>query len=286
MPHVDGVTHRYEDVNGLRMHVAQAGAGDPLLLLHGWPQNWYAFRRLIPELSERYHVIAPDLRGWGWTDAPPDGYEKRQLLKDVSALIDTLGVTQPIRLIGHDWGSIIGFMLCLERPALVSQYIALGGAHLWAKVDLKSTWALRRFWYQFLISLPGVGQRLVASRRFVRLLYRLWSASGMSWTDAEFDALTSQYKEPARARATVLVYRTWVTRELPALIAGAHRGRTLTTPTLFLQGQSDGCIDPVLLRGGARNAPNMSVETLAGVGHFVPEEAPDVVLTRAKQFFS
>jgi pimeloyl-ACP methyl ester carboxylesterase len=286
MPHVEGVSHRYVDAGGLRMHVAEAGAGPTLLLLHGWPQNWYQYRRLIPELAKTHRVIAPDLRGWGWTDAPPGGYEKRQLVSDVLALIDALDLERPIRLIGHDWGSIIGFMLCQERPELVSRYLALGGAHPWPQLDLKFVYALRWLWYQALISAPVLGQRLVENPAFVRFLYRLWSADPRTWSSAELDALIGQFEEPARARATVLVYRIWVTREAQRLLFATRRQAPLPTPILFLQGERDRCLHPALLRGGRRNAPNMTVEILPGVGHFVPEEAPEIVLTRAKQFFS
>ena len=101
MPHVDGVEHRFVDVNGLRMHVAEAGEGEPLVMLHGWPQHWYEWRHLIGPLSETRRVICPDLRGLGWTDAPPGGYEKENLASDVLALLDELGVDR-FDLMGHD----------------------------------------------------------------------------------------------------------------------------------------------------------------------------------------
>src|SRR5919106_1697015 len=81
MPEVPGVEHRFVEANGLRMHVAEAGDGDPVVMLHGWPQHWYEWRHLIPPLAAQYRVICPDLRGLGWTDAPPRGYEKENLAK-------------------------------------------------------------------------------------------------------------------------------------------------------------------------------------------------------------
>ncbi|MBJ7291840.1 alpha/beta fold hydrolase, partial [Williamsia sp.] len=105
LPHVDGVEHQYVDAGPLRMHVAVAGPADapPLLLLHGWPQHWYLWRDVIPAVSDRYRVIAPDLRGFGWTDAPPGGYRKERLATDILALLDALGIDR-VRLVGHDWG--------------------------------------------------------------------------------------------------------------------------------------------------------------------------------------
>src|SRR3954452_9879506 len=76
LPYVEGIAHRWVDAAGLRVHVAEAGDGPPLVLLHGWPQHWYAWRHVIPLLSPHYRVICPDLRGFGWTDAPAGGYDK------------------------------------------------------------------------------------------------------------------------------------------------------------------------------------------------------------------
>src|SRR5687767_14115632 len=78
-PEVQGVSHRFVDAGGLHMHVAEAGEGEPVVLLHGWPQHWYEWRRQIPALAQHYRVICPDLRGFGWTDAPASGYEKENL---------------------------------------------------------------------------------------------------------------------------------------------------------------------------------------------------------------
>src|SRR5436190_9552853 len=113
MPQVDGVTHRFVEVRAedgpLSVHVAEAGEGPPLLLLHGWPQHWWCFRHLIPQLSERFRVIAPDLRGLGWSDAPPEGYEKRQLAGDILELLDHEGLAR-VSVMGHDWGGFVAFL--------------------------------------------------------------------------------------------------------------------------------------------------------------------------------
>src|SRR4051812_14209560 len=84
MPHVDGVTHRFVDAGGLRVHVAEAGPedGEPVLMLHGWPQSWYLWRHVVPRMSDRYRLVMPDLRGVGSTQVTDDGYEKENLARD------------------------------------------------------------------------------------------------------------------------------------------------------------------------------------------------------------
>ena len=114
LPEISGleVEHRYIDARGLRFHVAVAGPEDaePLVLLHGWPQHWFAWRRLLGPLAERYRVYAPDLRGFGWSDAPPGDYLKATLAADVVALLDELELER-VRLAGHDWGGFAGFLV-------------------------------------------------------------------------------------------------------------------------------------------------------------------------------
>src|SRR3954469_17140002 len=109
LPRVDGVEHRAVDVDGTRFHVAEAGDGPPLVLLHGWPQHWWMWRHLIGPLAERYRVVAPDMRGHGWSDKPPSTYRKTELLGDVMALMDRLGIDRA-RFVGHDWGGYVGML--------------------------------------------------------------------------------------------------------------------------------------------------------------------------------
>src|SRR5690349_11113885 len=94
MPHVDGVTHRDVHAAGFRWHVAEAGPedGEPIVMLHGWPQHWYAWRHVVPLLSDRYRLVMPDLRGLGWSQVTPDrnDYAKDSLARDVIALLDEL----------------------------------------------------------------------------------------------------------------------------------------------------------------------------------------------------
>src|SRR5947209_19331980 len=126
LPELDGVSHEFLDVAGVRMHVATAGDRDarPLLLVHGWPQHWWAWRGLIPALAETHRVIAPDLQGFGWTEAPTAGYEKERMAAQLLALLDALAIDR-VTWVGHDWGGWLGFLAALKAPERFARLLAL-----------------------------------------------------------------------------------------------------------------------------------------------------------------
>jgi pimeloyl-ACP methyl ester carboxylesterase len=286
LPELAGVEHRYVDAGGVRFHVAEAGAGEPVVCIHGWPQNWWEWRGIIPGLAERYRVICPDLRGFGWSEAPRRGYEKEQFAADVAALLDALGV-RDVRLIGHDWGGVAAFILCVRRPDLVRQYLALNTAHLWPRVEGRRVPELRRFWYQWVISTPLVGRLFVQSlaRLPADRSYRI-SGSRSAWSAEDTRVFLGQFAERERALASVQTYRTFVTKELAAMVRGRYRHTRLTVPTLWLHGTRDPVIRPFMLEGTEPYADDLKVQLIDGVGHFIADERPDLVLERALSFFA
>jgi pimeloyl-ACP methyl ester carboxylesterase len=278
LPDVEGVTHRYVNAEGVRIHIAEAGEGDPVVLVHGWPQHWYAWRRVIPRLAERYRVIAPDLRGFGWSQAPGRGYNAAQFAADIVGVLDALELEQA-GFVGHDWGGVAGFILALERPERLSRFVAMGTGHLWMKVRPQD---LPRFAYQLVIAAPVVGRFFVQNALDGFLKDPVW--------DEETKRIyTSQFDESARADATVSLYRGALTgqgaRLLPGVTTG-HAALRLTVPTLFLQGTKDPVIKPEMLEGFEAHADDMTLEPLDGVRHFIPEQVPDLTAERLAAFFS
>jgi pimeloyl-ACP methyl ester carboxylesterase len=285
LPHVDGVTHRWVEARGLRFHVAEAGAGqDPVLLLHGWPQHWYEWRRLMPDLADRHRVIAPDLRGFGWSDAPSSGYLKEEMAQDVLAILDELELER-VKLVGHDWGGWIGFILCLRAPERFDRFMALNVPHLWQAMGraLPQLW---RFWYQWVVIAPGLGY--VGHRRewFTRAVLRLGVTDRSVWDEETLGIFTHNLAEPARARACVSLYRAFNFRELLPVGLGRYNGERLTVPTRIVFGADDMAISTGLLRGYEPHADDMDVELVPGCGHFIADERPELVADRARSFLS
>jgi pimeloyl-ACP methyl ester carboxylesterase len=268
LPHLDGVRHEYFDTGGLRTHVALAGRddADPVVLVHGWPQNWWSWRRVIPELSERFRVIAPDLRGHGWTDAPARGYDKEQLASDVLALLDAMGIERAT-WVGHDWGGWLGFLAALRAPERLEGLLALSIPHPWVSPHPLQ---LALIGYQGPVSLPVLGSRV--ARPISRAL--LQAGRGSERLSAADAALFAEHIPP---RVTVAMYRTFLTRELPALARGRYAREVLQVPTTLLVGDRD----PVTLgipRGPVDGQPQLHVRALEGVAHWVPEQRPREVV--------
>src|SRR3954454_8057572 len=284
-PEVPGVEHRWVDTSRIRMHVATAGAGEPVVLLHGWPQHWYAWRRVIEPLSTRYRVLCPDLRGLGWSDAPPHGYEKESLAEDVLALFDALEIERA-RLVGHDWGAFVGFLMCLRAPERVERFLALNENHPWLRLGPREMLQSWRLWYMLVLALPRLGSwALRRGPRFVDSLFGQWSARDV-WSETDRRVFSERLRSAERARASALYYRTCLLRELPRMVLGRYRSQRLRTPTLLLFGADDGALRPNYVRGFEAHADDMRAEFLPGVGHFVAEEAPDLVVDRALEFFN
>ena len=287
-PEVAGVQHRMVEAGGLRMHVTEAGPpdGDPVLVLHGWPQHWYQWRHQIPALAGAgYRVIAPDLRGFGQSEAPPKGYDKENMATDVLNLMDTMGL-QRVKLLAHDWGGWIGFILCARAPERFEKYVALNIPHLWSKTSPRLVLGFWRFWYQVVLASP-LGRWLLRNRPgFVRRVIQGSSPNPQAWSDEDIEAFTRPLQEPARAEASVQLYRTFLTREFGPVAGGRYQKTRLTVPTKLLFGEDDFAISKAFFRRPTQEfADDFTIEFIPDTGHFIAEERPELVNDRTLEFF-
>ncbi len=267
-PAVEGVRHEWVDAAGLRTHVAVAGPSDapPVLLVHGWPQSWWAWRGLIPELAKRHRVFAPDLRGHGWTDAPPAGYEKEQLAGDLLALLDALGIDR-VTWVGHDWGAWCGFLAALRAPERIERMVCACVPHPWtSRGDPRRALLLA---YQGPISLPLLGPLIAPA--MVRSMLRVGRRERLAPSDVEV------FAGHLPRHVTVAMYRTFLTREVGPLLRGRYAGARLEVPTVLLTGARD-VVTGGLRPGPVAGQPQLDVEVVDGVGHWVPEDAPGAIL--------
>jgi len=272
IPHVTGVAHEFVDAGGLRTHVATAGHGPPVVLLHGWPQHWYEWRGVIPLLAPHARVICPDLRGFGWTDVPERGYEKDQLKRDVLALLDALELER-VTFAGHDWGGYIGFMLALEHPERIDSFLALNTLPPWPAEDMRTRLDAWRFLY-----MPALGTRGLGGGR----LGRGFGARGLrdaGLSPADVDAFVGRL-HGERGRATERLYRSFFLRELPALLRGRFSASDLRVRSKLLFGTDDVVITSRAAVDAAAQTDRLELELVGDAGHFIVDEKPELVADR------
>ena len=278
MPPVEGVEHRFVAVNGARLHYAGAGRGDPLVLVHGWPQHWWAWREVIPTLARGHRVICPDIRGFGWSVGGPD-YGLEQLAADLVGLLDVLGI-QRARLVGHDWGSEVGYHACLNWPGRFSHYVAIGGRTPWSTGVAASRLYMRaRHMYVLGLLGPYATTRL----RVPENALRRWRHAG-SFTPEEMRTYLEPLRRPMSAEATRRLYRHAMFHELPRYVR-SNRTVPLQVPTLHLHGEHDPLTEGSL-RGPRRGAADTRIELVPDCGHFVAEESPSELLDRLAPFLA
>jgi pimeloyl-ACP methyl ester carboxylesterase len=275
-----GVTHRHIEARGMRFHVAEAGpdGAPPVVLTHGWPQHWWLWRHVIPQLAKDRKVYAWDLRGLGWSDAAPDGdYTKTAMADDLLGVMDALNIDRA-GLVGHDWGAFSGMIACVKAPQRFTGFVSCSVPHLWPR-DRFNPRRLVLLGYQGPISTPFLGERLMRKGFATRLL-KAGRASGR-WSDEELRAFGDVMREPKAAKATVGIYRQFLTKELPQFFRGAYADQRLKVPTRLLAGTEDVAVKGDSLEGA--NADDLVVQWVDGAGHFLPDEAPEVVVQAARE---
>lgn len=286
-PRIDGaeVNHRYIDIGGLNIHIAEAGEGEPLIMLHGWPQHWYMWKKQIPLFAKHFKVIVPDIRGFGWSDAPPDGYTKDELADDLVKLIHKLGYKESF-LLSHDWGGWIGFIAAAKNPGLIKRHFACNIPPIWPKLDLKLIPATIKLTYMIPIALPYFGPKILKSGMYPKFVFKRGNTRKEGWTEEEMNVFTDRFKDASRAKASSKLYRDFVLKEYIPLGLGKYKKYHLETPTYVLFGTKDCQVSTAFLRGYQKYVDDLNVERITDAGHFIVDEKPDLINERALKFFT
>lgn len=288
---IDGPwTHREVTANGARFHAAEAGEGPLVVLLHGFPEFWWAWRHQIPALAAAgFRVVAPDLRGYGASDKPPRGYDLFTLSADVAGMVRALGERDAI-LVGHGWGGLLAWTTAVLHRRVVARLAVLGAPH---PLRLRRAFLTRpgrqvaSSWYTLGVQVPRAESYLVKDDAAGALrLARSWAGPG--WPDAETEErLRAAYQVKNVAHCSLEYYR-WAFRSLPRP-DGLRYARAMrpevTAPVLQLHGALDGCMSPDLARGSERHVRgDYTFRLVDGAGHFLPEETPETVTTALLAF--
>lgn len=286
LPELEGVQHRFVDLGGgITIHVAEAGPADgpPVMLVHGFPQNWWEWQAIIgPLAADGYHVLCPDLRGAGWSSAPADRYLKSEMAEDLAAVLERLDVG-PVRLVAHDWGGPVATIMMLTHPHRVTGFFGLNTSGPWFNRDAAVLRHLWRFWYQVPMLVPVIGPRVVGDPRgrFLRFLCR-WVGAG--FLPPDMDMYVARMGEPGHAVAGSRWYRAAQTADAPRWMRGEYADTRIDVPVRFLHGLADPVITPMMTGPFRERTADFGLETVAGVGHWIVEQRPELVLDRLRTF--
>jgi pimeloyl-ACP methyl ester carboxylesterase len=265
--------------DGVQLHTVLAGPQDgPLaVLLHGFPECWYSWRRQIPALVDAgYRVAVPDQRGYNLSDKPAgvQAYQIDRLTADVTSLMQALGRSQAT-IVGHDWGGLVAWRLAMDQPAAVDKLVVLNAPHpvSFAKALRQDRAQRRRSWYIFLFQMPWLPEALLslAPRTTARLLLRGTAVRREAFSDADLEVMAAALAQPGAAQAMIHWYRA-AFRYRPA-----KKASTIETPTLLIWGEEDMALGKPLTYGLARWVPGLRLHYVAHCGHWVQNEAPDEV---------
>ncbi|MGH7265324.1 MAG: alpha/beta fold hydrolase [Candidatus Rokuibacteriota bacterium] len=277
--------HRTARVNGIRMHYVVEGSGPPVVLLHGWPQTWYCWRKIIPTLARRYTVLAPDLRGYGDSDKPSTGYDKRTMASDVHELARGLGHAR-IRLVGHDRGARVAHRYALDHEDAVERLALLDiipTRITFARLDARSA---RDHWHWLFHQVPDLPELLVGANveAYLRYFFHAWSDQTGVFTPEDVRVYVHAFSQPGALRAGFDDYRAGATIDLEQDAADATR--RLKPPLLVLWGGEGRRGKSEVLDVWRGVADDVRGEPILHCGHFLPEEQPDVVSAKLLDFLA
>jgi pimeloyl-ACP methyl ester carboxylesterase len=286
--HIDNMTfsHHMASVNGIQLHYVIGGQGDPVVLLHGWPQTWYEWRHVMPALAENYTVIVPDLRGLGDSSKPTTGYDGNTTAEDIYQLVSQLGFNK-IFLVAYDIGSQTAYSYAATHPNNVSKLIIMDyifAGFLPPEFGQNGPW-----WFAF-HQVPNLPEALVQGkeREYLSWFYKGLAYNPNTITQADTDEFVRKYSAPGAMRAGFEYYR--------AFNEDAEQNKELVNksklqiPVLVLAGDfypafgGDVPGNPVM-KGVKALAENVNGTVVPLSGHWIPEEQPGFVIEQLGNFF-
>jgi pimeloyl-ACP methyl ester carboxylesterase len=283
---IDNVTfsHHMATVNnGTQIHYVIGGQGDPVVLLHGWPETWYAWRHVMPALAQNYTVIAPDLRGLGDSSKPPTGYDGKTVAEDIHQLVTQLGFNT-IFLVGHDIGTQMAYSYAAENPTEVEKLVVMD-----LTIPGFAPPGITPRWWFFFHQTPDVPEALVQGKE---MEYLSWHLRGLALnpaaiTQEDINEYVSRYSAPGGMRAGFEYYRAFPE---DAIQNQNYSQTKLTMPVLALGAAyipvlGGNITMPTIIYGMQQLAENVQGIKVPNSGHFIAEEQPQFVINQLSDFF-
>lgn len=278
----------YAQIGGVKLHYATAGAGERLVvLLHGFPEFWYSWRRQIIALSDEYTIVAPDLRGYNLSDKPANvsDYDIDKLVDDVTGLIRHFGF-EKAAIVGHDWGASIAWAVALKHPEAVWKLCAM-------QVPPISVWqknqTFKQFlasWYMFFFQIPALPEWVLKRDDYALLANSLKTSTAERgvFTDEDIIEYKKAWSEERALTSAINYYRANIFKRL---FVRKSTEEKIRVPTLFIYGEQDPAILPETVQGAgdAVDAPFSEIR-IPDAAHWVQQEAADIVTDSLREFLA
>jgi pimeloyl-ACP methyl ester carboxylesterase len=265
------LAHKTAQVGSMSLHYVEAGSGPLVVLLHGFPEFWYSWRKQIPALvAAGYRVIAPDLRGYNDSSKPEDvaAYHPLEVARDVAGLIAQSG-DSPCAVVGHDWGGLAAWLVAMAHPGVVSQLVVMNAPHPvpYGRELRRSSSQKLRAAYQLFFAMPLLPRLLL--RPFLPMVMRRMT----HLTSGELAEYKAVWRKPKALQSMLNYYRALkrYRRDLRGAI------KRIDVPSMLVWGERD----PVFIRATTEAfgewVPDLRVERIPQAGHFVQNDAAEKV---------
>jgi epoxide hydrolase 4 len=270
---------------GISLHYVEAGEGPLVILLHGFPEFWYSWRHQIAPLAQAgYHVVAPDMRGYGRSSKPQGwrSYETGLLADDIAGLVRSLGEREAI-VVGHDWGAAVAYTVAMRHPEMVRRLAILNVPHPVRMLEgLRTLRQLRKSWYMFFFQIPRLPERLIARDDYSFAKRSLRSDSKDAFTDEDLERYVEAWSQPGALTGMIDYYRAALRRTPGKTLASL---KPIEAPTLVIWGMRDRHIGSELAEPPHEWVPNVRVERIADATHWVQHDAAERVVELLLGFF-
>lgn len=278
------IKHHTLSANGIRQHFLEAGEGAPVVLLHGFPETSFAWRYQIPVLARHYRVIAPDLRGYGETDKPAGGYDKRNMARDLRELLRALGIDR-IALVGHDRGARVATRFAKDYPEVVDRLVVMDNVPTRIVAREFSPAVAKSYWFFIFNQVPDLPEALIAGREdlWLRHLFSDWCYNPLAIDGEDFRTYVEAYRRPGALRGAMSDYR--------AIAEDVEQDKVdadvkIACPTLSLWGADFHAVGKMFDMAAiwAEMASDLRTWAVPQSGHLPQEEQPELVNARLLDF--
>jgi pimeloyl-ACP methyl ester carboxylesterase len=279
------IEHRAVQANGITFHVATSGPSDgpPVLCLHGFPEGWMSWRPVMRQIPEA-RLYAPDLRGYGETERPRDGYDVFTLTDDIAALIRALGLDRPV-LVSHDWGGALAWIFAHRYSHLVKRFAVVNCPHprtlVRAVLHFEDFQTIRIPWVP-IFEIPWLPELFLSTalgRWVLKLSFTIREGRKGTMDVSLVDELVARFQRPADVRPPIQYYREMVSTQIwpakRARLEAVYR-TPITAPATLIWAAKDGALSARVAMNSELDAGcPVDLRPLPGIGHFVSLEAPD-----------